>query len=202
MSEFDHRDAPERRYTTVAIVLAVVFLAVLGAGVGLLLSLGRDGKKPGNNVADQSPAASAAPSATASGDRTEEPYGGNSSRPRTTPPSPGKSYPPTRKDACPKQSEEAAGTPLTLVLFIRTSRSEVWICQGQGRTFYQGHVRGQPFTAATSNTTLFTDNVRYEAGIHKATNGDTVYFVSTERLRIEKNGRETANEPVEESYGG
>jgi hypothetical protein len=196
MSEYDDRDEPATRYTTVAIVLAVVFLTVLGAGVGLVLAIGSNGKGTGNDVANETSGPSLTPSARTG---TDEPYnGGTNTRTRTAPP--GKSYPPTRKDACPKQSEEAAGTPLTLLLFIRTARSEVWICQGQGRTFYQGHVRGGPFTAATSDNTIFITNVRYEAGVHAATNGDTVYYVSAERLRILTNGQEKSNEPAEESY--
>jgi hypothetical protein len=203
MSEFeaDHEER-DSRYTTVAVVLAVVFLTILGAGVGLWLGLGR-GKDGGSNVADRSPAPSVAPSASDDRPATGEPYsGGTNTRTRSASPYPNKSYPPTRRDACPKQSVEAAGTELTLVLYIRTTRSEVWICQGQGRTFYQGHVLGGPFPAATSGTTIFLTDVRYEAGVHAATNGDTVYFVSQERLRIEKNGKETANEPVVDSYGG
>jgi hypothetical protein len=204
MSEFDDRDEPaSSRTNTVAIVLAVVFLTVLGAGVGILLGLGTDGKGTGTNVANQSTGPSPAPPAPDGNGASAEPNGGNNgTRTRTASPSAGKSYPPTRKDACPKQSEEAAGTSLTVVLYIRTARSEAWICQGQGRTYYQGHVRGRPFPAAKSDYSIFLTDVHYEAGVYAASNNETVYFVSTERLRIVRDTQETSNEPVEEYYGG
>ena len=84
--------------------------------------------------------------------------------------------------------------------YIKTNRSEVWICSGGGKTVYQGHRLDKPFRAATSDDTLFIGSVRYEGGVYAATNGDTTYFVGAESLRREKNGVEEATEPVEDLY--
>jgi hypothetical protein len=210
MSEIDtDYDAPRGRQALIAVVVAVVFLGILGGGVGYLVGVDRRDK--GNNVAGNG-TAEPSPTADATGTPTVTPTGGGNGNGNgngnneTKKPNNTKSYPPTTLDACPLQTAEAVGasasSDLNLVLAIRTARSEVWICQYQGRSFYQGHVRGRPFTSAISDSTILVNNVRYEAGVHAATNGSTVYYVSVERLRIEKDGKETANEAVEAHSGG
>ena len=83
-----------------------------------------------------------------------------------------------------------------------TSSAEVWICEGGGRTVYQGHLLGRPFPSATSDYSLYIGSVRYEAGVYAATNGNFTYYVSPERLRQEKNDVEQSNDPVLETYPG
>jgi hypothetical protein len=209
MSDIDaDHDQPRSRHAMVAVILAVVFLAILGSSVGYLL--GSDKRDQGNKVAgDQTTSPTDPPTGGPSPGETATDPGGNNNgggNTRTRTANPTKSYPPARRDACPQQTAEAVGAggsgDLNLVLYVRTARSEAWICQYQGRTVYQGHVRGRSFPGATSDNSILVTNVRYEAGVHAATNGNTVYYVSVERLRIERNGKEEANEAVEDYYGG
>jgi hypothetical protein len=201
MSEIDAE--PRSRSATGAVIIAVIFLAVLGTGVGIVLGSQQKNNDNGDNVANDT-TVSASPSPTVTVTQTTDPGntdGGNNAT-RTNRPTNSKSYRPTAKDDCPQQTDEEAGTSLTVKLYIRTSSSEVWICEGGGRTVYQGHLNGRPFPSATSDHSLYIGSVRYEAGVYAATNGGTTYYVSPERLRREENGVERANEPVVERYPG
>jgi len=192
MSDFD--DEPRGRSATGAVVIAVIFLAILGTGVGIVL--GAANKK--NDGDDQ---AGGEPSPTVSVTVTGSPSATGGPRPSgTRTPTDPKTYPATSRDKCPKQTEEAAGTSMSVKRYIKTASSEVWICSGGGKLVYQGHRRDKPFRAATSEDTLFIGSVHYEAGVYAATNGDTTYFVGAESLRREKNGVEEANESVEDLY--
>lgn len=201
MSEIDA--GPRSRSATVAVIIAVIFLAVLGTGVGIVLGSQQKNNDKGDNVANNT-TASASPSPTVTVTQTTDPgnAGGGNNATRTRQPTNTRSWRPTTRDDCPQQTDEEAGTQLSVQLYIKTNRSEVWICQGGGRTVYQGHVLNTPFPSATSGTTLFIGSVQYEAGIYAATNGDTRYLVSPERLRIEKNGSEISNEPAVDAYPG
>jgi hypothetical protein len=206
MSDFDaDRDEPRGRQATIAVIMAVVFLAVIGASVGYLL--GTEKREKANKVAgQQTTEPTAAPTDLPTGGPETTGPGNTGGTTRTRSPNPTKSYPPTRRDACPQQTAEGVGAAssgdLNLVIYVRTARSEAWICQYQGRSFYQGHVRGKAFPSATSDGSILVTNVRYEGGVHAATNGNTVYYVSPERLRIERDGKEVTNESVEDYYGG
>jgi hypothetical protein len=202
MSEIDAE--PRSRSATGAVIIAVIFLAVLGTGVGIVLGSQQKNNGNGNNVANNT-TTSATPSPTVTVTQTTGPGnngGGNTGGTQTRQPTNTKTYRPTAKDDCPQQTDEAAGTSLSVKLYIRTGSSEVWICEGGGRTVYQGHLNGRPFPSATSDYSLYIGSVHYEAGVYAATNGNTTYYVSPERLRREKNGVEEANEAVVESYPG
>jgi hypothetical protein len=198
MSEIDAE--PRSRSATGAVIIAVIFLAVLGTGVGIVLGSQQKNSDNGDNVANNT-TATASPSPTVDETQTTDPgnTGGNTAT-RTRQPTNNKSHRPASKDDCPQQTDEEAGTSLSVVLYIRTNSSEVWICEGGGRTVYQGHLNGRPFPSATSDHSLYIGSVRYEAGVYAATNGNTTYYVSRERLRREKNGVEEANEAVLERY--
>jgi hypothetical protein len=201
MSEIDVE--PRGRGATGAVIIAVIFLAVLGTGVGIVLGSQAKNDK-GDNVANNT-TTSASPSPSVSDRETVDPNTsdpGNTGTRTRTPTGGTKSYRPTAKDDCPQQTDEAAGTSLTVKLYIRTNSAEVWICEGGGRTVYQGHLRGRPFPSATSDTSLYIGSVHYEAGVYAATNGNTTYFVSPERLRREENDVEKQNESVVETYSG
>jgi len=200
MSDIDVE--PRSRSATGAVIIAVIFLAVLGTGVGIVLGTQQKNKDRAENTASNStPSATASPDVTVT--QTTEPTDSSTSGgTKTKPPTSTKSYRPTTRDDCPQQTDEAAGTSLTVKLYIKTNRSEVWICEGGGRLVYQGHVLGSGFPAATSGSTLFISTVYYEAGIYGAQNGDTRYLVSPERLRILKNGEEISNEPAVDTYSG
>ena len=193
MSDFD--DEPRGRSATGAVIIAVIFLAILGTGVGIVL--GSANKKDGDDRAGGEP------TPTVSAPETGGPSAGatGGGRPTTTKtPTGNKTYSATTRDKCPEQTQEATGTTMSVKRYIKTDRSEVWICSGGGKTVYQGHRLDKPFRAATSDDTLFIGSVRYEGGVYAATNGDTVYFVGSNALRREKNGVEEANEPVEDLY--
>jgi hypothetical protein len=200
MSEIDVE--PRGRGATGAVIIAVIFLAVLGTGVGIVLGTQAKNDK-GDNVANNT-TTSASPSPTASDGETVDPDtsdpGNGGTRTRT--PTGTKTYGTTDPRNCPQQTVDAAGTSLSVKLYIRTNSAEVWICEGGGRTVYQGHLRGRPFPSATSDSSLFIGSVRYEAGVYAASNGNTTYFVSPERLRREENGVEKQNESVVETYSG
>ena len=194
MSDFD--DEPRGRSATGAVVIAVIFLALLGTGVGLVL--GSQAKKDDDPV-DR---AGAEPSVTASAQPTASDTPKPTATTTTRPPTTGGTYRPTTRDRCPQQTEEAAGTTLTVKRYVKTNRSEAWICSGNGKTYYQGHVLDSSFRGATTDTTIFLTNVTYEAGVYVANNGDTKYFVSAETLRIEKNGNVLSDEEVVDLYEG
>jgi len=199
MSDLDRDyDQPRGRSTAAAVVLATVFLTLLGAMVGVILGTTQrpDG---GPNLANES-RSPVEPSPTVTETVTTPATPGGTQGPTKTA-HPGKTYPPTTRDDCPKQTDEKAGTDLHVVRFIKTRSSEVWICEGGGRHYYQGHMRGRPFTSATSDSSLFLDTVEYEAGIWSATNGSTTYLVSIDRLQVKRGEETLLDETAEDSYG-
>jgi len=188
MSDYDRYDQPRSR-TTIAIVVAVVLLAVLGGSVGYILATAnRDGKDTGGGAASPTPTTgptSASPTGTKKG---TSPATSTTTR---------KTYPPTGPGDCPQQTVEAAGVSLVLVKFLKTARSEIWICKDQqNKLYYQGHIRSRDFTAATSDNSLFLRNVTVENDVYRATNNNFVYLVSTDGLRIEKDGKLDTEEPA------
>jgi hypothetical protein len=191
MSDFD--DEPRGRSATGAVIIAVIFLALLGTGVGLVLGSQNKKDDPGKQVAGD---ATAAP--------TRPPTAGTSTPKPTNTRTPGNNgtYRPTAKDKCPQQTEEAAGATLAVKRYVRTNRSEAWICSGGGKLYYQGHVIGSSFGGATTDTTIFLSTVALEGDVYIANNGDTNYIVSTESLRIEKNGNVQNDEAVVDLYEG
>jgi hypothetical protein len=191
---------PRGRSATGAVIIAVIFLAVLGTGVGIVLGVNaKPGENLGVNSTGTTPTVSA-PGPSADDDSSDA--GSGSEGTSTKKPTPTKSYKTPTKNECPQATVEAAGAPLTLTIYIRTNRAEVWICSGGGRLVYQGHNLGTPFTGATTNSTLFIGSVNYEAGIWGATNKTTRYLVSRERLKIEENGTVTVDELVVDRYEG
>jgi hypothetical protein len=199
MSDID--DEPRGRSSAAAVIIAVIFLAILGTGVGIVL--GSANKKDGGDDVGSGVTASATP--TGSVTQTTGPGGSdndpNGTGTKTRNPT-GTSYPGVTKSECPKQTQDRAGTSLSVTIYIKTARAEVWICGGGGRTVYQGHILDTPFTAATTDTTLYIGSVNYEAGVWAATNGATTYYVSRDRLRQEENGVVTVNDPVVDRYEG
>jgi hypothetical protein len=152
------------------LLLAVIFLAVLGAGAGYSLgSLARSG---------QTGAVSGTGPATGGPD-TPTPTGDTSTR---------------SAQRCPRHTEDLAQAgPLTQLLYLHTAKSEVWICQAaDGTLFYQGH-KGQPGGSLDEGSTaLFLRTVEPEgSGRWVATNTDpgnghvTRYHVTSGELVIE-----------------
>jgi hypothetical protein len=199
MSDID--DEPRGRSAAGAVIIAVIFLAILGTGVGIVL--GSANKKDGGDDVGSGPTGTPAP--TVSVTETTGPGGsgtdpGGATGTKTRNPTNTSTYPAVTKSECPRQTQERAGASLSVTIYIKTARAEVWICSGGGRTVYQGHLLGQPFTAATSDFSLYIGTVRYEAGVWAATNGATTYYVSRDRLRQEENGVEKVNDLVTDRY--
>jgi hypothetical protein len=172
-------DEPQRGAgrTVVAVLLALAVLAVLGGVFGYLL---------GNRAKDNGAAGN----------------GGHS-------PGSGQSAP--AGDPCPPFIQTAARAkgakvPMTLRLYMRTAKSEVWICAGADkRLWYQGHsIRQGRFPDEVPvegvNGLLLggvngIDQGRYVA-VNQDANGTTTYTVSKDQLVIERNGKKSTEPAV------
>lgn len=187
--------APRRTGSKVlAVLLAAVFLGVIGASVGYIV-----GTRVNQARAD-------AQGGGSTGDGTGGTHTG-SPTPRTSPPGP----------PCPRPTIELAHAkgapagPLYRVLYVETEKSEVWICRdSSGRLWYQGHRKSSPdarypaedlVDGRTSlllgqvNVTVANQRDQYLAVNVDPNNGNqTRYAVTTERLVI--SGSFSSIEPV------
>jgi hypothetical protein len=146
----------------------VIFLAVLGGGVGF--SLGTLSKHQRNAATTQTDG-----SGTTSPDTQT-----------TTPVSQGSAK------RCPPHTEQLAGAgQLTQLLYLHTAQSEVWICKdSNGTLYYQGHKGGPGGAMVEGQTALFLTDVQREQNTDNgfvATNTDpagpiTKYHVRPHRL--------------------
>lgn len=169
-------------FTLVAALLAAFFLTVIGASMGYLLAHQAEDRRRAAPTVTGEPI----PTLTA-GEPTPQTTGPATSGATPTTPGATPTASPT-PEPCPALSERAAVAAgsaggLTVRLYVRTARSEVWICQDRGgRLWYQGRLLAQPFTAATSASSLLLGDVIAEPGGYVATNhdpaGDTRYHVS------------------------
>jgi hypothetical protein len=163
----------------------VIFLAVLGAGAGFSLGTLTKG-------AHNTPAA---------GPSTTEPAGNQPTGPGTAPSSAGagnndntgNTGGDSNSTQCPRHTVDLARDgALSLVLYLRTAKSEVWICKAaDGTLFYQGH-SGSPHQELVEHVSaLYLDKVTTEEDGYVATNTDkdnghvTKYHVNPQRLIIE-----------------
>jgi hypothetical protein len=154
------------------VLLAVLFLAVLGGGVGYsagTLTKGQQSASPGTG-------GGAGPTVTETGQGTTSGPGATSAAP-------------TR---CLKHTEDQAKAgPLTQLLYLHTDKSEVWVCKSSnGTLYYQGH-RGPPGEDLQEKANaLYLTDVQSDGDGYVATNTDpsgrvTKYHVTAERLVIE-----------------
>jgi hypothetical protein len=160
------------------LLLAVLFLAVLGGGVGYSVGTLTRSSHPGASGPGggaNSNTGSSTESATETGSPTAKGTASAS---------------PTR---CAKHTEDLANAgPLTRMLYLHTAQSEVWVCKaGNGKLYYQGH-RGPPGEILQEGVNaLYLVDVQQENGGYVATNTDpnngriTKYHVTTQRLVIE-----------------
>jgi hypothetical protein len=177
------------------LLLAVIFLAVLGGGVGF--SLGTLSKHQRNAAAtqDDGTASNRRDDGTGNGQGSGSGNGsgtggGNGGRHRCTP-----------------HTEELAGAgELTQVIYLHTAKSEVWICKSSsGTLFYQGHT-GNPGEQLQENVNaLFLTDVQQEGDNgYVATNTDpagpiTKYHVKPKRLVKEYVNYQTPKPSVTEN---
>lgn len=159
---------PRSRATVfVQVLVAALFLAVIGGSVGLALGLReRDERDRGNTVAD--------PGET-------QPGSGSPSADPSTP--------------CPDEAERRAGRgDLAQVLHIETEASEVWICQaGDGTLYYLG--RRFSDDARQFLPEVEQQGDEYVA-TNPTGEGTTFYRVSREQLVIDDGGGEPEVQPV------
>ena len=161
--------APPRRQLFFPVVIATVFLSIIGMSAGLVLGAQR---KDADRAAlqDQQRQQVAPTDAGA-----------------TTPATPSPSGP-----ACRKETQKAAGQfgatgTLRVALQIRTETSEVWICADEaGRYYYHANRGGPGGPWIERKTALFLPGVRRDGDEYLATASDGATFsVTSERLHIE-----------------
>jgi hypothetical protein len=162
------------------VLVAALFLAVIGGSVGL--ALGLRARDQGNTAADPG--------------RTRPGVGSPTTGPTTgltTSPITGPTADPSAN--CPDEVGQRAGQGvLAQVLHIQTEDSEVWICRaGDGALYYLGR-------RFSDGAQQFLSDVRQRGDEYIATNatgqGTTVYRVSRERLVIEDGAGEPEVQPV------
>jgi hypothetical protein len=164
------------------LVLAVVFLAIIGGSVGVIMGLtGGRGGEAGSGPPDTGSSASTA---------TAGPATPSDSPGRTT--APPTSAPAGRR--CLAHTERLAGRELAQVLYVRARngarRIEVWICQDAGgKLYYQGH-EGTPDDRelVEGSDALFLRDVTerpdgYEA-VNTTSRGQTRYRVSAAKVAV------------------
>jgi hypothetical protein len=166
--------SPRRRgVVTLQVLLAMVFLAIIGGSAGYLAGQRR--------LHRTAAAQHSAPTVTRPGKANKSP-----NRPAS---------PETPR--CLRHTEEQAGeSPLFQLLYVQTQQgSEVWICKGQGgKLYYQGHA-GQPGETLTEGTNaLFANHVEREGSdgyVATYTDGQdqvTEYHVNPRELVIKFRG--------------
>lgn len=191
----------------VQVLVAVLFLAVIGGSVGLVLGLrdrgdatleqssgqpgqGGDGGQDGGGQDDSS----VQPSEGAG----QGPGGGGASS---------GSYPHCEQYTVQRATAAGAQGDVVVVLYVQTDDSEVWICRdGDGRLFYQGH-RGGPEERPVSegeHWLFLTDVTATDDGYvadNSSGDGVTRYRVSRQELVIEYPDGDTEEQPVLTAQG-
>jgi hypothetical protein len=179
-------DAPGRAGTRVlALVLAVFFLAVIGGSAGYILGLRH---KHAQRLTDRTTVDPGATPTTAS------PQGSDNTRG-------------SGDKACLSESERDVkakfGSPggLVQVFYLKTDRSEVWICRDSGNAlFYQGHVRSSaeqqggprpPLVDLKNSLLLKGPRPEGDGWVAENDSGSTVtrYHASPDELVIEQPGK-------------
>jgi hypothetical protein len=160
------------------VLVAAVFLAVIGGSVGLAVGLReRDRGHPGGTAQTQDQPTQ------------QEQIPGNQ---------PGASSP--SGPSCPDRVSQKAGrNDLAQALYLQTERSEVWICRdGDGAVYYLGH-------RFSDEGWLVLTGVRQDGDEYVASNatadGTTVYRVSPARLKIEYSDGRTEEQPALDAGG-
>lgn len=160
------------------LLLAVIFLAVLGGGVGF--SLGTLSKHQRNAATTQNDGTGT--------NRRDDGTGGGNGNGGGNGSGTGGGQGATKR--CPSHTESLAGAgQLTQMLYLHTAQSEVWICKsGNGTLYYQGHSGSPGEDLRENENALFLTDVQGEGDNgYVATNTDpsgaiTKYHVKPKRL--------------------
>lgn len=180
----DH--SPGRRPLLLPVLIAAVFLAVIGAAAGLVLgSRAAHRGDTGPTTAAVAPTAATPSSATPSA--LPAPSGGDGTGP---------DGPACRRETQRQARAAGADGVLRPRLKVRTAHSTVWVCQDEvGRLFYHANRGGDDAAWVEGQTALFLTDVEpaddgFQAMSADGRGGQTVFFVSAERLLIlHANGR-------------
>jgi hypothetical protein len=212
MSSADKQPAGGTR-STVAVLLAVVFLTVIGASVGVMLGM-RQLATQATLSQDVHPINATSAATTSSGTTApSDPVATTSPsrRPSATP-----SPSPSAARSCPEPMEAAvaaqAPAKLTLVLYIETAVAEVWICRASDRVlWYQGHRKSGPDARYPKDdltqgvNSLLLSHVKelpgdqYEA-VNTNADGSTKYTVSIAALITSRPSQSPETQPVIAHY--
>jgi hypothetical protein len=177
-------------------LLAMVFLAVIGASVGYIAAVRTN-----------------ATAATGNGNRNGHTGNRNNRNPTPTRNVPG----PPPEAQCPGATVQAAkdhGSPGGLIpmIWVETDKSEAWICRDSaGRLWYQGHSKSaaeqkgasrEPFVEGKNS--LFLTDVQTDGEGYVATNntdqGTTTFHVSRNVLLIVHSDGKKENQSVNGAY--
>ena len=172
-------DLPPRRPLFFPVVIATVFLTVIGMSAGLVL--GSRAKEAGPEPA---------PSVQ---------------RPSTGQPDPRR---PCRPETQVQGQQVGASGVLRVVLQVRTASSTVWICtDADGRLYYHGNRGGENAEWIEGKTALFLPGVvasgdGYRTSAADAQGGATVFEVTRQRLAIRHAGGRTEIQTVRTVVAG
>jgi hypothetical protein len=162
-----------------ALLLAVLFLAVLGGSVGYLVGRQVKAHRAAPVDSQRPPVSTGTPGSSASSPAQDD--GGQH---------------------CPKISERDSHKSLTQVRYLKTHRSEVWVCRDpDGGYWYQGHNLAGDIDTDKFGI-LVGDVSKQEGGLYVATNpkDGTQYLIYADKLVIKQNGS-TSEEKADQSTG-
>jgi hypothetical protein len=170
----DDRPSP-RRPLFLPVVIATVFLSVIGLSAGLVLGSRHqdtDTSTPGTPQAGRLPDVAATTPPT--------------SAPTTPAPSATVKGSPCRAETQAAAAGQGVAGPLTVVLYLRTTSSAVWIClAGDGGMYYSANNTGPDGQWIEGQTALFLPNVvRGDDDYHVTAADGTVFSVNRLRLFI------------------
>jgi hypothetical protein len=151
---------PPRRPLFFPVVIATVFLGVIGLSAGLVLSSQHKDQVQG---------------------------GGTINTPATSPPdTPASTAEPCPKETQTMGVRFGAGGTLRIALKLRTQNSTVWICSDDGgRLYYHANRGGEEAKWIEGQTALFLPDVQADGDTYRVTATDgTLFTITAKRLEI------------------
>ena len=168
----DDLPPPPRRPLFFPVVIAAVFLAIIGMSAGLVL--GARAKQEARTAAEQT--LDPSPNAPAG--------------------------PPCRPETEAQARQANATGSLSIVLLVRTASSAVWICSDEaGRLYYHANRGGEDAVWVEGRTALFLTDVTGDGDVYTAVAEDgqgrrTTFKVSRDRLLIVHNDGGEEEQPA------
>jgi hypothetical protein len=143
------------------VVIATVFLSVIGLSAGLVLSSQHKDQGQGGTTT-------------------------TNTQPATPPGTPASTAEPCRDETQAMGVRFGASGTLRIELVLRTQSSVVWICGDDGgRLYYHANRGGEKATWIEGKTALFLPNVQADGDIYRVTATDgTRFTITAKRLEI------------------